>query len=87
MALGKPVIATNWGGPADYVDASCGLLIDPSSKSDFINGLAEAIVHLARYPNIRRQLGEEAKLRVRRDNLDWDAKADRVLSILGEVTR
>jgi glycosyltransferase involved in cell wall biosynthesis len=87
MALGKPVIATNWGGPADYVDATCGLLIDPSSKSDFINGLAEAMVQLARSPNIRRQLGEGAKLRVRRDNLDWDAKADRVLSILGEVTR
>jgi glycosyltransferase involved in cell wall biosynthesis len=87
MALGKPVIATNWGGPADYVNASCGLLIDPSSKSDFINGLAEAMVQLARSPNIRRQLGEGGKLRVRRDNLDWDAKADRILSILGEVTR
>jgi glycosyltransferase involved in cell wall biosynthesis len=29
---------------------------------------------------------ERHKLRVHRDNLDWDAKADRVLSILAEVT-
>lgn len=32
MAKGLPVIATNWGGPADYIDRSCGILIDPSSR-------------------------------------------------------
>jgi glycosyltransferase involved in cell wall biosynthesis len=85
MALGKPVIATKWGGPADYVDASCGILVDPASKADFVDGLAEAIVRLARSPELRRSLGEGGRARVHRDNLDWSSKADQVLSILTEV--
>ena len=28
MAMGKPVIATHWGGPADYLDATCGILVE-----------------------------------------------------------
>lgn len=27
MAVGLPVIATNWGGPSDYIDATCGILV------------------------------------------------------------
>jgi glycosyltransferase involved in cell wall biosynthesis len=85
MALGKAVIATNWGGPAEYVDASCGVLVDPSSKSGFIDGLADAMVRLVRSPEWRQSLGEGGKVRVRKDYLDWDSKADRMLSILAEV--
>jgi glycosyltransferase involved in cell wall biosynthesis len=85
LALGKPVVATNWGGPSDYVDPSCGILVDPTSKAGFIDGLAEAMVSLARSPELRRSLGEAGKMRVRRDDLDWNSKADRLLSILSEV--
>lgn len=85
MALGKPVIAMNWGGPADYINASCGLLVDPDSREGCMNGLANAMVRLARAPELRRKLGEGGQLRVRQDNLDWNSKADRVLSILNEV--
>jgi len=86
MALGKPVIATNWGGPADYVDSSCGVLVDPISKAGFIDGLAEAMLRLARSPELRRSLGEGGKLRVHKDDLNWGSKADRLISILAEVT-
>jgi glycosyltransferase involved in cell wall biosynthesis len=85
MALGKPVIVANWGGPADYVDPSCGVLVEPDSKTGFVDGLAEAMVRLARSPELRKSLGEGGQLRVRRDNLDWNSKADRVLAILSEV--
>lgn len=85
LALGKPVITTNWGGPADYVDATCGLLVEPGTKSGFVEGLAGAMVKLARSPELRKALGEAGKLRVRKDDLDWDSKASRVLAILAEV--
>jgi len=85
MALGKPVITTNWGGPADYVKPSCGILVDPSSKESFIAGLAEAMLRLARSPEMRNALGAGGKSRVREDGLDWDSKADRVLSILASA--
>jgi glycosyltransferase involved in cell wall biosynthesis len=85
MALGKPVIATKWGGLADYIDASCGLLVDPRSKAGFIDGLAAAMVRLARSPGLRKSLGEGGRVRVRKDYLDWESKADRVFSILTDV--
>ncbi len=85
MALGKPVIATNWGGPADYLNPTCGILVDPSSKQEFIDGLADAMIRLVRSPELRRSLGEGGRLRVRQDALDWSAKADRIISILSEV--
>lgn len=85
MALGKPVIAIRWGGPADYVNESCGLLVDPDSEEGFIDGLAQAMVRLARAPELRRKLGEGGQQRVLRDNLDWASKVDRVLSVLAGV--
>ena len=85
MAMGKPVITTNWGGPADYVDASCGLLVDPSSREAFIDGMADAMVRLVSSPDLRRALGEGGLRRVHQDHLAWDAKADRMLELLHEV--
>jgi glycosyltransferase involved in cell wall biosynthesis len=86
MALGKPVIVANWGGPADYVNPSCGILVDVSSKAEFVKGLAAAIVKLTGSAELRKSLGEGGKLRVREDYLDWSSKADRVLGILNQVT-
>ncbi len=87
MALGKPVITTNWGGPADYVDAGCGILVDPRSKSAFVDGLADAMIRLARSTELRAQLGAGGTRRVRRDYLDWESKAERVLEILTDTAR
>jgi glycosyltransferase involved in cell wall biosynthesis len=85
MAMAKPVITTNWGGPADYVTPSCGILVDPSSPQAFIDGMVEAIVKLAQSPELRRQLGQGGVRRVREDHLDWNSKADRVLEVLHEA--
>jgi glycosyltransferase involved in cell wall biosynthesis len=57
MALGNPVIAIKWGGPADYVDQSCGLLVAPDLRAGFTDGLADAMVRLTRSPELRRSLG------------------------------
>lgn len=56
LALGKPVIATRWGGPADYVNDSCGILVEPDSEKGFIAGLASAMTRLARSPELRASL-------------------------------
>jgi glycosyltransferase involved in cell wall biosynthesis len=85
MAMGKPIITTNWGGPADYVDSSCGILVDPSSKDAFIEGLAAAMIRLASSPELREAMGEAGRRRIRRDYLAWDDKADYVLSLLSET--
>ncbi len=85
MALGKPVIATNWGGPADYINPSCGILVAPESAEAFIRGLTDAMVAFARSASLRHTLGAGGMRRVLQDDLAWNAKADRVLSILQAV--
>ena len=43
MASGRPVIAADWGGPADVLDESCGILVDVSAWGQFVDGLAAAM--------------------------------------------
>jgi glycosyltransferase involved in cell wall biosynthesis len=84
MAIGLPVIAANWAGPGQYTDESSGILVDVDTVEGFINGLAQAIVKLSNSPELRIQLGQGAKQRVRSDYLDWDSKVDRVIEIFKE---
>lgn len=85
MALGIPVISVNWAGPAEYLDESCGILVEPSSPEAFVSGLSEAMIRLAESPELRLRLGEGGTRRVRTRCFDWDAKTDRVLEILRET--
>jgi glycosyltransferase involved in cell wall biosynthesis len=78
MATEVPVIATAWGGPADYLDSSCGILVEPSSKEAFVDDLALALIRLATHPHDRRAMGRAGRLKVIRD-FDWEAKVDRML--------
>jgi glycosyltransferase involved in cell wall biosynthesis len=78
MAMEVPVIATAWGGPVDYLDSSCGILVEPSSKDAFVDALALALIRLATDPQTRRAMGKAGRLKVIRD-FDWEGKVDRVL--------
>ena len=80
MAVGLPVIATHWGGPADYVDASCGILVEPASEDALINGMAEAMTRLAQSPELRRRMGIAGRQRAQ-TLFTWDAKIDSLLEI------
>ncbi|HJQ61533.1 MAG TPA: glycosyltransferase family 4 protein, partial [Burkholderiales bacterium] len=85
MAMQLPVIATAWGGPADYVDASCGILVEPASQEGFVDDFASALVRLARCtPDERAAMGKAGRARVVR-HFDWDAKLDRILDIYRDV--
>jgi glycosyltransferase involved in cell wall biosynthesis len=82
MAMEVPVIATAWGGPLDYLDATCGILVEPSSKEAFVDNLVLALIRLATHPQDRRAMGKAGKLKVVRD-FDWEAKVDLVLEHYG----
>jgi glycosyltransferase involved in cell wall biosynthesis len=84
MAMEIPVIATAWGGPADYIDASCGILVPPTSRGAFIENLAQAFVRLARSPEDRLAMGRAGKAKVARQ-FDWEVKVDRMLGIYRDV--
>ena len=86
MSMGKPVIATAWGGPLDYLDPSCGLLVPPDSAASMIDEFASAMVRLARSPEERQAMGASGLAKVCRE-YDWELKVDRMLQIYAEGMR
>ena len=80
LAAATPVIATRWGGPADYIDSTCGFLVEPSSREALVQGLAGAMQELIAAPQLGRQMGIRGRERVRRD-FDWETKVDRMIGI------
>lgn len=86
MAAGLPCIAADWGGPADYLDASCGLLVAPSSAEDYVQGLAAAIGQLARSRELRHRLGIAGRAKVRAQ-FDWERKIDAMLTLYALARR
>lgn len=61
MAMGKPVVATRSGGPADIVvDGETGLLVPLRD----VGAMAEAVERLLKDPALRKKLGVRGKQRV-----------------------
>jgi glycosyltransferase involved in cell wall biosynthesis len=80
MAMGLPVVATRWGGPADYLDETTGILVEPIDRQRFVNALALALVRLARSPELRARLGAAARQRVA-EHFAWERKIDRIIEV------
>lgn len=80
MAVGLPVIATAWGGPLDYLDDNCGILVEPSSREDLIEGFANAMIRLGGSSSLREQMGQAGYDRARQ-YFDWERKVDRILEL------
>jgi glycosyltransferase involved in cell wall biosynthesis len=84
MAMGKPVIATRWGGPADYLDETCGILVEPESYSNLVSGFANAMQTLIQSPGLARTMGATGRERALRD-FDWQRKIDQIIVIYREL--
>lgn len=80
MCAAKPVIATAWGGPMDYLDGTCGVLVPPTSREALIQGFADAMVRLAGSPELRQSMGRKGREKVL-SQYDWEVKVDRLLQI------
>jgi glycosyltransferase involved in cell wall biosynthesis len=80
MATGLPVIACDWGGPADYLDATCGVLLPVGSETELINALTQAIVKLARDPDLRRAMGQAGN-RKAHTQYNWAMKAQEMTNV------
>jgi glycosyltransferase involved in cell wall biosynthesis len=84
MAVGLPVIATAWGGPLDYLDENCGILIEPSSREALVEGFSNAIIRLAGSTPLREQMGQAGYERACQ-HFDWERKIDRILELYESV--
>ncbi len=84
MAAGLPILCLAHQGVADITDESCAIRIPPGSVPDTIEALAAGMRRLATEPEMRRDLGEAARLRAR-DHFSWDAKFVRMVRIYESV--
>jgi glycosyltransferase involved in cell wall biosynthesis len=84
MASGVPVIAANWGGPADYISADTGILIPPATPDVFVDELSKAVLWMARNPQARSKMAEAGRQRAAA-LYDWRAKAKALMKIYEEV--
>ena len=84
MACGIPAIATAWGGPADYLDASCGILVPASNPETIVQGFADAMSTLVADSELRSRLGAAGRNRVE-EFFDWEQKIDRILELYGKA--
>lgn len=86
MAIGVPVIATDWGGAAQYASRDCAILVPPSSQSEFVDGLTAAMRRLANSPELRRDLGRAGRRHLEHEGHDWAVKARTIADILADVS-
>ena len=87
MAVGLPVIAADWGGPADYVGSDAdgaGMLVKPDTKESFVSGLTAAMRRLAESPTLRREMSEKARQRAV-DHFQWDSRVDALIDVYRDV--
>jgi glycosyltransferase involved in cell wall biosynthesis len=84
MACGIPAVATAWGGPADYIDATCGILVPASNPKTITQGFVDAMRALITDPELRLKLGAAGRKRVEQ-LFDWDQKIDCILELYGKA--
>jgi glycosyltransferase involved in cell wall biosynthesis len=84
MAMSRPVIAIAWGGPADYLDETCGILIPPTSREAVISGLVQAVSRLMASPQLCATLGHAGRTRLVQ-HFDWEKKVDTMLALYDSV--
>lgn len=77
MALGKPVVASDRGGPAEIVTEGTGLLFDPREPEQLVGHLTR----LVEDPALRERLGRAARVRAR------DFGVDRTVAEVAAVWR
>lgn len=62
LASARPVVASNVGGIPEALEATCGVLIDPSSDDAAV--FARTLDHLLNRPELRAQMGAEGRRKI-----------------------
>jgi len=71
MMLGLPVIAVNWGGPAELLDPSCGILVEPIDEEHVVRQVSEAMARLIDDPQAADRLAAAAREKAEQEGYDW----------------
>ncbi len=84
MSAARPVLAVNYGGPAELVDETVGRLVPAEGPASVIEGLASALQEIMAEPEAWRARGRNGKLHVQRRH-SWDARIEEGLAVYAEL--
>ncbi len=84
MAMARPVICLDLGGPALQVTDETGFKVSAITPEQVVNDLTEAMLQLANNPEHRKRMGESARKRVV-ECFDWDKKGEWIRKAYQEV--
>lgn len=83
-ASGIPVVAVNYGGPAELVDDEVGCLVSADGPEPLIAGLANTFRDMVSNPDSWRQRGENGRRRAEL-RYGWNARMSDAVSIYRQV--
>jgi glycosyltransferase involved in cell wall biosynthesis len=86
MAVGLPVVAADWGGPADYIQHDVtGMLVSPTNPEELTAGLAAGMTRLGEDRALGQKMGGAGRLRVEAE-FDWVRKVDAMCEVYLNAT-
>ena len=80
MAVGRPVVCLDTGGPGLHVTDECGLKVPPVSRQQAVRDLAGALERLYLDQELRLKLGKAARERAEQ-MYHWDRLGERLMEI------
>lgn len=83
-ASGLPIVAVNYGGPAEIVNEDMGHLVSADGPAQLIDGLVETFRNIARNPEQWRQRGQNGRRRAEKE-YGWEARMKSALDIYRQV--
>ncbi len=86
MAASLPVIAANYGGPAEIMDDEIGCALSCNGRNELIEGLTRALVDIVRNPESWRNKGLAGRRRAEQ-LYGWDAKVNAAVELYGRILR
>ncbi|OCQ98941.1 glycosyl transferase family 1 [Nostoc sp. MBR 210] len=84
MAASRPVICLNLGGPAFQITEQTGFKISGNNPDDAVKGMAEAIICLAKDPELRAKMGQAGQKRVS-ELYNWEIKANSLVALYEDI--
>ncbi|MES1258659.1 MAG: glycosyltransferase family 4 protein [Acidobacteriota bacterium] len=85
LASGVPVIAVNYGGPAEIVDDEVGQALSAEGRGPLVRDLVAALRDAARNPETWRLRGRHGRVRAE-ENYGWDARMNTALKLYAGLT-
>jgi glycosyltransferase involved in cell wall biosynthesis len=84
MAMARPALVANCGGPAEVVTPDSGYLVAPTSPEAFIEGIKDVLIEVAQDRSQLIGKGMEARKRME-SKFDWNRKGEKLMEYYERV--